>query len=192
MSAGGTVPAPPRLHTYASRAASRAWPWRTSTIRSLAPVVRNDGSRAAANVCCQRQGWVAIMCDSDGVRDSCVPSDQIVDLEAANRKRLRPAKPGPPACAPGRIRTCATASGGRVETRWLRWLTPDTRASLGAMRWLGAVAVVVYGSGVYPMCTGEDRLARRFQQRGIRWMARIATIGQTAGSRGATTQRTRG
>ena len=29
------------------------------------------------------------------------------------------------------------------------------------MRWLSTVALVVYGSGVYPMCTGEDRLSSR-------------------------------
>jgi len=71
------------------------------------------------------------------------------------------------ACAPGRIRTCATASGVRVETRWLRWLTSVATASPGALRWLAAVALGVFSWGVYPMCTREDQQARRFELPGI-------------------------
>jgi len=93
----------------------------------------------------------------DRAQDSCVPVCTVVDHEAVRLNRYSPANPGPPACAPGRIRTCATASGGRVKARWLRWLTRDATASLGAMRWLRWVALVVYGSGVYPLCTRQDQ-----------------------------------
>jgi hypothetical protein len=118
VSTGGS--APPRLMltrngarpALAGRLARGSGP-----IRSLAPVVRNDGSRAAANVRCQRKGRLKLPVTATGTEDSWVPGAKAVDYREASQKRFRAVDTGSPACAPGRILACATASGGRAEER---------------------------------------------------------------------------
>jgi hypothetical protein len=83
---------------------------------------------------------------------------EIADLEEIFRKRLSSAKVGAPACAPGRIRTCATASGGRSETRWLRWLTREALETLDLLPWLRWLARDFYGFLVAPLSPRQDHL----------------------------------
>ena len=97
----------------------------------------------------------------DRAQSSCVPACTVVDHEKARRKRFRPANPGPPACAPGRIRTCATASGGRFKTRWLTLAGANSVGNVGLAALVALVTLVVYGFIVAPLLPRQDQQRAR-------------------------------